>query len=504
MARRLPAVALEPTRPAARAAEYLAPGGPWHGLGTLDAVAPPAVVDAATGVHLSSDDVDRRAGALATGLRQAGVGAGDVVAWQLANGPSAVALYRACWRIGAVAAPVHHRAGPAEVDAALAQVDPALHVDGDGAVERLAAAGARDPMARGMVPVDPSAVAVVLFTSGSTGRPKAVLHTHLTLGYKAGAMVAIHGLRSTDVVLMPAPMAHMSGLLNGVLVPATAGMTTVSMAAWDPDTGLSLMAAEHVSFMVGPPTFFVAMRDHERFDPGLVRSLRLVSSGGTGVTPTFVESTSALFGCTVKRTYGSTEAPTVTTSYDGDPPERARETDGRATGPVELRTVDGEVWLRGPELCQGYASADDNVRFDGDGWLRTGDLGTLDGGWLTITGRVGDVIIRAGENIAAGEVEAVLEAHDDVRQAVAVGYPDDLVGERVCAFVVAPPGVRFGLDEARAWFGERGVTRFKWPERVEVLDELPLLATGKPDRARLRALAAGPAGPSGSTAVVQP
>ncbi len=244
--------------------------------------------------------------------------------------------------------------------------------------------------------------------------------------------------------------------------------------------------------MVGPPTFFIGMHDDTGFEPGRVSSLRILSCGGAGVTPAFVESTATVFGCTVKRTYGSTEAPTVTTSYADDPVNRARETDGRATGPVELRIAAGsELWLRGPEVCQGYASDEDTQsRFTDDGWLRTGDLASLDDGWLTITGRLSDVIIRGGENITASEVEAVLEAHPDVREAVAVGYPDDRLGERVCAFVVITPGARFGVPEVRTWFESRGVTRFKWPERVEILSDLPLLPAGKPDRARLRDLAA--------------
>ena len=365
-----------------------------------------------------------------------------------------------------------------------------LRVDGEHGVAALLSAGERSPVRRGEMRVDPSSLAVVLFTSGSTGRPKAVLHTHLTLAYKARSMVRIHGLGASDVVLMPAPMAHISGLANGVLVPVVAGMTTVTMAAWDPGEALSLMESERVSFMVGPPTFFVSLRDHPDFDPSRVASLRLVSCGGAGVTPAFVESTSLGFGCTVKRTYGSTEAPTVTTSYAGDPPDRARDTDGRATGDVELRLVDDELWVRGPEVCQGYASEDDNHRFTADGWLRTGDLASLEDGWLTITGRMGDVIIRGGENIAAGEVESVLVAHPDVRDAVVVGYPDERMGERVCAFVVVSPGASLVLDDVRAWFDARGITRFKWPERIETVDELPLLASGKPDRVRLRDLAA--------------
>jgi cyclohexanecarboxylate-CoA ligase len=387
---------------------------------------------------------------------------------------------------------VHHRAGVAELDAARAQVDPVLHIAGADGVEGLAVDGAGSPVRRGGIDVDPSSVAVVQFTAGSTGVPKGVIHTHLTLAYKARAMVGVHDLRPSDVVLMPAPMAHVSGLLNGVLVPAVAGMTSVTMAVWDPGRALSLIETEGVSFMVGPPTFFVGMHDQASFAPARVASLRLLSCGGAGVTPAFVESTASVFGCAVKRTYGSTEAPTVTTSRHGDSPDRARDTDGRATGPVELRIADGdELWLRGPEVCQGYVSMEDTLdRFTPDGWLRTGDRATIEDGWLTITGRLSDIIIRGGENITAGEVEATLEAHPAVRQAVVVGDPDDRLGERVCAFVVVSPGVPFGLAEARAWFESRGVTRFKWPERIEVVPDLPLLPAGKPDRVRLRELAA--------------
>ncbi len=486
-------VRLRPTRVAAKAEEYKRPDGAWHDLPPLDRLAEgPAVVDATAGTRLTAEMVGGRVGAVAGGLLRAGVRAGDVVAWRLPNSVAVISLYRACWRIGAVAAPVHHRAGPAEIDAALAQVDPALRIDDVDDVEHLATAGEESPVPRGGHSVDPVSVAVVQFTAGSTGRPKAVLHSHLTLGYKARSMVGVHGLRPSDVVLMPAPMAHVSGLLNGVLVPAAAGMTTVTMEAWDPSHALSLVESERVSFMVGPPTFFVGMRNDAGFDPARVASLRLLSCGGTGVTPAFVESTASGFGCTVKRTYGSTEAPTVTTSFRDDPPDRARCTDGRATGPVELLIASGgELWLRGPEVCQGYASADDTrSRFTDDGWLRTGDLATLDDGWLTITGRLSDVIIRGGENISVGEIEAALEAHPAVHQAVVVGYPDDRMGERVCAFVVVTPGLSFGLAETRAWLESSGMARFKWPERVETRFDLPLLAAGKPDRARLRDLAA--------------
>jgi len=151
--------------------------------------------------------------------------------------------------------------------------------------------------------------------------------------------------------------------------------------------------------------------------------------------------------------------------------------------------VDGELWVRGPELFVGYDDpATTAAAFADDGWFRTGDLATLDDeGWLTIVGRMKDVIIRGGENIAAAELEAVLEAHADVRQAAVVGVPDRRLGERVCAFVVAR--APFDLAACRRWCEAQGVTKFKWPERVEQLPELPLLPAGKPDRAALRRLA---------------
>ena len=148
----------------------------------------------------------------------------------------------------------------------------------------------------------------------------------------------------------------------------------------------------------------------------------------------------------------------------------------------------GEVWLRGPELFCGYAARAQTREATTRGWFRTGDLGTLEGGWLTIVGRMKELIIRAGENIASAEVERVLERHPAVRQAVVVGRPDDRVGERVAAFVVADGP--FDLEECRRFFADQGVARFKTPELVVRVDEVPVLGIGKPDRARLRSQAA--------------
>ena len=232
-----------------------------------------------------------------------------------------------------------------------------------------------------------------------------------------------------------------------------------------------------------------------------MHALRVVSCGSMGVTPEFIDSARLAFGAMVKRTYGSTEAPTVTTSTSEDGPDRARDTDGRSVGEAVIRVVDpvtdrpvpagrrGEVLVRGPELFVGYGEESETRAAVRRGWFGTGDLGVLDpDGWLTIVGRLKELIIRGGENIASAEVERVLEQHPEVRQAVVVGCPDRRLGERVAAFVVGSP--RVDVAECRRWFAAQGVARFKTPEVVVHLDEIPLLGVGKPDRPVLRERAA--------------
>ncbi len=502
---------LRPTWVPSRARHYRRPGGPWQ-VPTLDTLLSDGggeVIDGPT--RLSAAQTEALVASVAGGLRARGVRRGEAVAWQVPNSLAAAVLSRACWRLGAVAAPVLHSFGSSDVEKALAQVEPRLVVElGTEALSdpfALDEALGGPPVGPGSSAARPSDVALVLFTSGSTGVPKAVLHTHRGLSWKASLMARVHGLGAGDAVLMPAPMAHISGMLNGVLLPGAARMRSVLVRRFDAEQALGLVAAERISFLAGPPTFFIAMATalSGRHDAGHdvdVSSVRLISSGGASVTPAFVEDTARTFDCRVKRTYGSTEAPTVTTSQDDDSFEKARDTDGRAVGEVELRVSDpetgarratgdsGELWVRGPEMFAGYADAAQTATVIAPGgWFRTGDLATVDDeGWVRIVGRLKDVIIRGGENISASEVEAALEAHPDVRHAVAVGYPDPLMGERVAAFVESSGP--FDLEECRRWFSGRGMAVYKTPERVERLDHLPLLGSGKADRAALRRRAA--------------
>ncbi len=464
------------------------------------------VIDTAT--------LERLVAGAAGGLRALGVHCGDVVTWQAPNWWEAVVLFHACWRIGAVAAPIHHQLGATEVARMVADLRPkvALGAPGFPLPGLMDVIGVRTgdprfdallqgpPIAAGVAPPRGSDVAVVLFTTGSTGYPKAVLHTHRGLAYKARAMVRAHGLTSDDVALMPSPLAHVSGLLNSILVPGEAAMTVVLMQKWDAERGVELASRHGASFMIGPPTMFLGMLDVPRCRDR-VTSLRIVSCGAMGVTPEFIDEAREGFRAMVKRTYGSTEAPTVTTSNWQDPPAKARDTDGHAVGDAEVRVVEpgtvhavpsgqrGEVLVRGPELFVGYGEESQTAQAVRRGWFATGDLGTLDsGGWLTIVGRLKDLIIRGGENIASAEVERCLERHPGVRQAIVVGRPDERMGERVVAFVVGDEGI--DVDECRRWFATQGVARFKTPEIVIHLEEVPLLGVGKPDKAFLRRRAA--------------
>ena len=192
----------------------------------------------------------------------------------------------------------------------------------------------------------------------------------------------------------------------------------------------------------------------------------------------------------------------MSTCTNADPSERCRDTDGRAVGDAVIRIADpttgrwrpagheGEVWIRGPELFAGYSDPAETAASMHRGWFRSGDLGVMDDqGWLVITGRIKELIIRGGENISSSEVERALELHPAIKQAVVVGRPDERLGERVVAFVVG--SAEIDAAECRRWFAEHGVARFKTPEVVVHLEEIPLAGGGEtgPDGAQARAAA---------------
>jgi cyclohexanecarboxylate-CoA ligase len=270
----------------------------------------------------------------------------------------------------------------------------------------------------------------------------------------------------------------------------------VLLERWDPKDALDAIARERATFMTGPPTFLQTLADAHTDED--VSSFRLFSTGGANISTEAVRRAGAKLGCDVKRAYGSTEVPTLTATRFDDPSAERIETDGRAIGDGEMRIVredgtdaepgeQGEIWARAPEMFSGYRNAALNDFADG-GWFRTGDLGTVDArGYLRVTGRLKDIIIRGGENISAKELEDLLIQHPSIGDVAIVGYADARLGERVCAFVAARAGESITLQELIEFLTARGLAKHKLPERLEMRDALPHTESGKVRKNELRA-----------------
>jgi cyclohexanecarboxylate-CoA ligase len=488
-----------------------------------------AVVDGSSRLSFARlDEVTRR---LATALLGLGVVPGDVVCIQLPSWWETIALVVASWRVGAVANPVLPNLRAREMGAIVGEVAPrvlvvpshfrgfdyfpmAQSIAGDASVLVVRPAsggvpGDLDALLASAPPADdatldecrpaPDDPALVLYTSGTSGRAKGVIHTHNTLRAEADGVAQSHQCSAADVMLVTMPLAHIGGVLYGILLSLTVGLGVVLMDIWDPDEAVRLHSRERVTVHPTVPVVARGLLQAKSFRPAAVSSMRLLTFGGARVTPADVASAARVLGCWCKRSYGSTEMPTLTSGPRHDGSGRVETTEGQVLGASEIRIVDDEIWCRGPELFVGYVSADLNASaFAPGGWFRTGDLGRLDGdGFLTVTGRKKDVIIRGGENISPQEVEAVLLEQPEVSEVAIVAMPDPIMGERSCAFVILhDPSFDFAtmVNRVRA----SGLAAFKIPERLEVRDDLPRTPTGKIRKDLLRteiaALLAGAGG----------
>jgi cyclohexanecarboxylate-CoA ligase len=484
-----------------------------------------ALIDAAHRLRFA--DWDRLAAAAARGLLGLGVRPGDVVAYQLPNWWEAAVVFLAAARVGAVVNPVLPMFRERELAFILRQSGasvlvipgefrgcdyPALVASvrdeapqlrtvvvtradappGSVAFDALLGAGGAPPAGD----VDADALLMLMYTSGTTADPKGVLHTHNTLLAEVRSLERMHAFSPADRTLMPSPLTHISGVIHAILTPAVLGTSAVLMEHWDADAGLALIAAEGVTYMVGAPTF---LEDLSERAPAGGTSLRLFSCGGAAVSPALIRRARAALGCVAKRVYGSTEFPTITTTDAADAETMGIESEGRVIAPAELRIVDdagrplpagaeGEVQARGPECCVGYADAALNAdAFTADGWFRTGDLGTVDAaGYLRITGRLKEIVIRKGEKFSLGEIEAAVARHPAVAEAAVVALPDARRGERACAVVILRPGGVLTLADLAAFLQSAGLARQKVPEQLEIVAALPRTDSGKVHRAALR------------------
>jgi cyclohexanecarboxylate-CoA ligase len=473
-------------------------------------------------VRLSRAALRTRAHRVASALQAEGVQPGDVVVYQLPNWWESAALAWGILVAGAIASPLTPTLRHAEVGFVLEQTGARLVVvpqrfrgfdhaamladigfDGttwltrDGTLDRVLA-DATAPAPR-VFAATASDAALVLWTSGTTSQPKGVVHTHQSLRHEADSLGAAHAFGAHDRQLLPMPMTHVAGFTYGVLMPVCLGVPAVLMDVWDPGVALRIVERERISVMISTPVFVRSMIDHPDFDASDTTSVRLLSLGGAGVAPATVREGAERFGCWCKRTYGSTEYPTLTTGRLGDDPEVQATTDGVLIGPAQLRIVDpvtlvdaaggeaGELWARGPEMFSGYLDPTlDDAAFAPEGWFRTGDLATYTDGYLTIVDRLKDIVIRGGENISAAEVEHALLSHPAVADCAVVAVPDAVMGERTCAFVIPRDGKRPTLAALAAHVAAAGLAPFKRPERLELRDTLPRTPSGKVQKGPLR------------------
>jgi acyl-CoA synthetase (AMP-forming)/AMP-acid ligase II len=468
---------------------------------------------------------------VAGGLRALGLGPGDVVAFQLPNWVEAAATFYACAMLGVTLVPIVHFYGPKEVGFILRQsgaraliivsrigqrdylADLATVRDGLESLEQVVVVGDIDGDAsgyvrfddlRGAAPisgpvhVDPDGAAVIGYTSGTTADPKGVVHTHRTLGCEVRQLSNHQAMRDKPN-LVGAPVGHAIGMLGGLLCPLFSGRPIYMIDGWDPPTVLNAMVEEQISAGSGSTYFFTSLLDSPGFGPEHVELMRYVGLGGSPIPNAVAERADEL-GISLVRSYGSTEHPSVTGSQHDAPKEKRIHTDGRPLAWVEIRTVDedgndvevgepGEILSRGPDRFAGYTDAALSAEaIDDDGWFRTGDIGVIDAdGYLTITDRVKDIIIRGGENVSAAEVEQLLAHMKGVAEVAVVAAPDERLGEHGCAFFRMQPGAEApDLEALKAHLAAAGLTRQKWPEEIRIVDELPRTPSGKVQKFLLR------------------
>ena len=426
---------------------------------------------------------DRAADGLAAAFTEAGVGTGDVVALIIPSSIDYAVCYQAAMRVRAITTGINPRLGPSEVSSILERTEPRVVVRDSWRAEwdrpriDLEPARADDPVA-------------IVWTSGTTGAPKGAVFDHRNLravAIGAGAMGA-----PFDVRFSPLPFAHVAFMSRPWEEIENVITTVIPPTPWKAADALRMMARERVTVGQGVPTQWRLMLDHPDFDESDLSSLRIAGTGAANVPPELVREMEQRLGCPVVIGYTSTEAAITTGTVPGDTPEVMAQTVGRARENVELELVDvvegvGRVRCRSDAVMRGYWHNTEHTAevLDADGWLTTGDLGSLDArGYLTLVGRKNEMYIRGGYNVYPAEVERVLSNHPDVNEIAIIGVPDPVLGEIGAAFVVATPGTQPELAVLRAYSCEY-LADYKAPDRLHLLDALPVTAMGKVDKREL-------------------
>lgn len=476
--------------------------------------------------QLSYGDVGRLVQRAAAYLREAGVRQGDVVCWQVPNWWESYIVALAIWQLGAVSAPIAPIYREHELRQILDQLAPSAviaagsHRSSNNA-EVLAdlVADLNIPLAarivvRGSQPgwvdfetvmthsgflapvdTDAEAPAAVLYTSGTSSAPKGVILTARAMLADCACVIRTWGLGWSDAGYMPATMGHVTGLLLGVLTPAMCGAQTVLADGWEPGQAAREMAASNVTFSGGATVFLRELTEAVREQGGAPLSIKHYTCGGAAVPPEVMTAAEEL-GIPAFRCYGMTENSSVTFGNRTYPFETRALTDGPVAQGVDVKIVDldgralesgqdGEILVRGPERMSGYVDASANKdALDAEGWFHTGDVGRLSQDrFLTVTGRLKEIINRGGEKFSALEIEDLLRRHRSVRDAAVVGAPDARFGEVPAAFVVAEESI--AVDDISALLADLGLAKQKIPVHWRFVSALPVTASGKIKKSEL-------------------
>ncbi|MBW4934999.1 AMP-binding protein [Marinobacter sp. F4206] len=489
-----------------------------------------------TRTALTYRELDDTVTRMAAGLAGLGIGKGDVVACQLPNWWQTTALHLACMRIGAILNPLmpifrerelrfmlkHGEARllvipkvfrnfdyEAMVDGIrpeLPDLETLLVIGGDGdrsfeqrliniaweeeqdteALFRERQLGADD-------------VIQILYTSGTTGEPKGVMHTSNTLFSNVRPYADRLHLGSDDKVLMASPLAHQTGFMYGIMMPVYLGTTAILQDIWDAEYVCKVIAAEQPAFTMAATPFLADLVKAAPSHEGELDSLRIFVSAGAPIPSAVVEQAGKVLKATIVSAWGMTENGAVTMTCPEDPAERASQSDGKAVPGMEVKITDfqgndlpageeGNLLVRGASLFVGYLKRPELYGVDEDGWFSTGDLARMDkDGYIRITGRTKDVVIRGGENIPVVEVENLLYKFPGLVDVALVGCPDDRLGERVCAYVTLEDNATdVTLDEVNGYLLDQKLSRNYLPEYLEVIEAMPRTASGKIQKFKLR------------------
>ncbi|MCC4720470.1 medium-chain fatty-acid--CoA ligase, partial [Escherichia coli] len=491
-----------------------------------------AVVDN-HGASYTYSALDHAASCLANWMLAKGIESGDRIAFQLPGWCEFTVIYLACLKIGAVSVPLLPSWREAElvwvlnkcqakmffaptlfkqtrpVDLILPLQNQLPQLQQIVGVDKLAPATSSLSLSQIIADNTPLTTAItthgdelaaVLFTSGTEGLPKGVMLTHNNILASERAYCARLNLTWQDVFMMPAPLGHATGFLHGVTAPFLIGARSVLLDIFTPDACLALLEQQRCTCMLGATPFVYDLLNLLEKQPADLSALRFFLCGGTTI-PKKVARECQQRSIKLLSVYGSTESsPHAVVNLD-DPLSRFMHTDGYAAAGVEIKVVDdarktlplgceGEEASRGPNVFMGYFDEPELTAraLDEEGWYYSGDLCRMDEtGYIKITGRKKDIIVRGGENISRREVEDILLQHPKIHDACVVAMPDERLGERSCAYVVLKaPHHSLSLEEVVAFFSRKRVAKYKYPEHIVVIEKLPRTASGKIQKFLLR------------------